>query len=52
MDIFRDMVRWVGHILISGISSTSSNRKVDSIVTYVDSVSIIMATCPHTLLQY
>jgi len=30
-----------------GMSSTSSNRKVDSIMTYVDSVSVIMATCPQ-----
>ena len=34
-----------------GISSTSSNCKVDSIMTYVDSVSVIMATCPRTLLH-
>ena len=30
-----------------GITSTSSNRKVDSIMTYVDSVLVIMATCPR-----
>jgi len=29
------------------ITSTSSNRKVDLIMTYVDLVSVIMATCPH-----
>ena len=34
-----------------GSSSTSSNRKVDSIMTYVDSVSVIMAMCPRTLLR-
>ena len=34
-----------------GISSTSSNRKVDSTMTYVDSVSVIMATCPRTFLR-
>ena len=34
-----------------GTYSTSSNHKVDSIMTYVDSVSVIMATCPHTLLH-
>jgi len=28
-------------------ASTSSNRKVDSIVTYVYSVLLIMATCPR-----
>ena len=37
----------------AGTSSTcmSSNCKVDSIMTYVDSVSVIMATCPRTLLH-
>jgi len=30
-----------------GITSTSSNCKVDSIMTYVDSVSVIIATCPQ-----
>ena len=30
-----------------GIPSTSSNCKVDSIMTYVDSVSVIMSTCPR-----
>ena len=29
------------------LTRTSSNRKVDSIVMYVDLVSVIMATCPH-----
>ena len=30
-----------------GITSTTSNRKVDSIMTYVDSVLVIMAMCPR-----
>jgi len=36
-----------------GISSTSSNHKMDSIMTYmyVDSVLVIIAMCPRTLLH-
>jgi len=34
-----------------GISSTSLNHKVDSIMTCMDSVSVIMATCPHMFLR-
>jgi len=30
-----------------GISSTWSNRKVDLIMMYVDSVLVTTATCPH-----